>query len=1080
MAETDPTLLLEPIGMDDGLGDSDGDEPSNGRPLAKKRKGKSTRWKIPAQALGMLEQVFLVDKFPSVETRKQLAANLKVTPRQVQVWFQNKRQRAVRPKSPDPSGALNSTDDVRAAMGLQPGGSGLHPHPRGAVDPTLQQRDVFADEAAMSSDGLNAAHHMGLGSLAAMGMGGAGSLADAWMAAAAMQARQLREMADPENSGLSSALLAQLTGAASDPTGQQGAANAAGLNQLASLWGLAAGMPGMPGLGQGVAGMPPAPPGPNGALPSSSVTASGSSAANNNNPQAGCGSSSSGCGPMHTNGGWPAGWPSLALPAQGANNPPPPPMSASTAAASSAAMNQQASGGGGGGSGNGNGGSGVSSTLGLPLSQLGGGGDPSKPPNQQPPDMSALLAQASAAAAASLGGAPGGGGPAVGLPNLPDPTSQANMLEQAQQWSDTMSRLTPRELAMLLPQGILAGALPGGGGVKQLAPTVANPAPPTTTAASTTGQPTPAQAVAVGAGGERQRSPRVRGGRTADETAVLADSVVKAEAAQPGGGSTTAATTTTTTQAGSDPSPQQSRPATLLDAANLQAYLAAQQGTTATPFAVTASAAAPAASAAPSGLLQGVPMSRVASHMSADGSQHGVQTDSRTPSCSDLAAASNAAAAAAAASSSSTQQQQQTAQQQMAATVAQMAQSMAVGMAGLPQGVAHGSHTPLPPASAANMMMMDERWQRAMLASQDWTNMLRMANLNPEIAKAMSATTASMQGIAGGAQGLNAATFANLAAMGGAGALGGLGGLPGFGAAGMCGGVGGPCGQPPNTGDTQQSSMNSAPFQQHHVSGGMNRTASEQLLAELTNSTRAQQRQRIGGVHPLLAAQQHSTSQTSADGSMDELIDSLFPFSDDMHQQLGQFGGMGTGLGPSSSSSSGRSHSGSGHRSSHHSSKSERREKRSGRHAISKSSSGGLDSAAVSAAAASTDHQATASTLPPDLVDEKKDGKGSNPSSNHGDGSERATASADTNSRDSDNGSDSGGDASGGGGSGSDSERPKGSVSPAQSSNSYAAARIAQARTHAHTLHIPSSFSLALTLCHPHPHPSSSQGSERD
>ena len=187
MAETDPTLLLEPIGMDDGLGDSDGDEPSNGRPLAKKRKGKSTRWKIPAQALGMLEQVFLVDKFPSVETRKQLAANLKVTPRQVQVWFQNKRQRAVRPKSPDPSGALNSTDDVRAAMGLQPGGSGLHPHPRGAVDPTLQQRDVFADEAAMSSDGINAAHHMGLGSLAAMGMGGAGSLADAWMAAAAMR-----------------------------------------------------------------------------------------------------------------------------------------------------------------------------------------------------------------------------------------------------------------------------------------------------------------------------------------------------------------------------------------------------------------------------------------------------------------------------------------------------------------------------------------------------------------------------------------------------------------------------------------------------------------------------------------------------------------------------------------------------------------------------------------------------------------------------------------------------------------------------------------------------------------------------
>ena len=80
--------------MVDDMGCSDDDEqPTSNRPNPKKRKGKSTRWKIPATALQMLEQVFTVDKFPSVETRKQLALNLKVTPRQVQVWFQNKRQR---------------------------------------------------------------------------------------------------------------------------------------------------------------------------------------------------------------------------------------------------------------------------------------------------------------------------------------------------------------------------------------------------------------------------------------------------------------------------------------------------------------------------------------------------------------------------------------------------------------------------------------------------------------------------------------------------------------------------------------------------------------------------------------------------------------------------------------------------------------------------------------------------------------------------------------------------------------------------------------------------------------------------
>eukprot|EP00967_Tisochrysis_lutea_P008764 scaffold10484_cov31-Tisochrysis_lutea.AAC.1 len=83
----------------------------------KQRKNKSTRWNIPKSALQTLEQMFERDKFPSVETRKKLAQELNVTPRQVQVWFQNKRQRSVKPPATRnaPQGDRNYLSTSRAA-----------------------------------------------------------------------------------------------------------------------------------------------------------------------------------------------------------------------------------------------------------------------------------------------------------------------------------------------------------------------------------------------------------------------------------------------------------------------------------------------------------------------------------------------------------------------------------------------------------------------------------------------------------------------------------------------------------------------------------------------------------------------------------------------------------------------------------------------------------------------------------------------------------------------------------------------------------------------------------------------------
>lgn len=75
-------------------------------------KSRAPRWNIPPTALTTLEDVFRANHFPSVEARDKLAALLDVKPRQIQVWFQNRRQRE-RNQQRD---VLRNSEDISDAL----------------------------------------------------------------------------------------------------------------------------------------------------------------------------------------------------------------------------------------------------------------------------------------------------------------------------------------------------------------------------------------------------------------------------------------------------------------------------------------------------------------------------------------------------------------------------------------------------------------------------------------------------------------------------------------------------------------------------------------------------------------------------------------------------------------------------------------------------------------------------------------------------------------------------------------------------------------------------------------------------
>ena len=103
----DHSMKLGPLTWPRGV--SEHDTMTLGRPSGVSALQANTRWHIDASTLAVLEQVFSLDQFPNVETRKRLGNDLNVSTRQIQVWFQNRRQRERKNRSTSDLSTSTST-----------------------------------------------------------------------------------------------------------------------------------------------------------------------------------------------------------------------------------------------------------------------------------------------------------------------------------------------------------------------------------------------------------------------------------------------------------------------------------------------------------------------------------------------------------------------------------------------------------------------------------------------------------------------------------------------------------------------------------------------------------------------------------------------------------------------------------------------------------------------------------------------------------------------------------------------------------------------------------------------------------
>jgi hypothetical protein len=75
----------------DGSGADDDDDDDDDEGGGKKGGGKRKRQMKSPEQLAILEKEFSISPLPNKETRNRISALIGLTPRQVQIWFQNKR-----------------------------------------------------------------------------------------------------------------------------------------------------------------------------------------------------------------------------------------------------------------------------------------------------------------------------------------------------------------------------------------------------------------------------------------------------------------------------------------------------------------------------------------------------------------------------------------------------------------------------------------------------------------------------------------------------------------------------------------------------------------------------------------------------------------------------------------------------------------------------------------------------------------------------------------------------------------------------------------------------------------------------